>query len=151
TPRHLVPIVSRCLSKSPDDRYPNVAELARDLAVHAREPDKAQMLVDRIGRMLGRTKSRTPAAGVAQLVQAAAPGASGAYQLRPPARAPPAPMPPSYPIYTDETPRTGYRSPFGDLPNGFTPATLATGTPPVLTAGMSATAMSEPAMSEPGM
>jgi serine/threonine protein kinase len=133
TPRNLVPIISRCLAKQPDDRYANVAELARDLAQFAREPDRAQVLVDRIRRMLGRTtKARTPAVGVAQLVQAAAPGAAGATpRLRPPAT-------PSPVVYTDETPRTGYRSPFGDLPNGFTPATLATGTPPALDPARSA-------------
>jgi serine/threonine protein kinase len=133
TPRILVPIISRCLAKLPDDRYPNVAELARDLAQFAREPDRAQVVVDRIHRMLGRsTRSRTPAVGVAQLVQAAAPGSRTAHpRLRPPAT--PAPV-----LYADETPRTGYRSPFGDLPNGFTPAHVATGTPASLDPGFSA-------------
>jgi hypothetical protein len=150
TPRNLVPIISRCLAKTPDGRYANVAELARDLAMHAREPDKAQMIVDRVARMLGRTtKARTPPVGVAQLVQAAG-GSSGAYHLRPPARPTPAPTPP-HPVYTDETPRTGYRSPFGDLPNGFTPATLATGTPPAMSPGMAATELSEPGMTAPGL
>src|ERR1041384_3883539 len=151
TPRHLVPIISRCLAKTPDDRYANVAELARDLAMHAREPDQAQISVERIARMLGRTaKTRTPPVGVAQLVRAAAPGASAAYHLRPPARVTPAPNPP-HPVYADETPRTGYRSPFGDLPNGFTPATLATGTPPALSPSMAGAELSEPEMTAPGL
>jgi serine/threonine-protein kinase len=54
TPRELVPIISRCLAKSAGDRYASVAELARDLARVAREPETAQILVDRMVRMLSR-------------------------------------------------------------------------------------------------
>jgi len=145
TPRNLVPIISRCLAKSPDDRYPNVAELARDLARLAREPDKAQILVDRIYRMLGRTtKARTPAVGVPQIAQSALPF-SNVLTARPPQRAgTPTPI-----IYSDETPRGGYRSPFGDLPNGFTPATLATGTPAALDPARSSPAFTAVAPSAP--
>src|SRR5262245_35742911 len=39
------------------------------------------------------------------------------------------PPTPSPIVYVDESPRTGYRSPFADLPNGFAPSPLATGTP----------------------
>jgi serine/threonine-protein kinase len=65
TPRDLVPIISRCLAKSIDERYPNVAELARDLADLASQPETAHVLVDRMIRMLGRgppgaTASSTP-------------------------------------------------------------------------------------------
>ncbi|HEY0991305.1 MAG TPA: serine/threonine-protein kinase [Kofleriaceae bacterium] len=128
TPRNLVPIISRCLAKSPDDRYPNVAELARDLARFAREPDKAQILVDRIFRMVGRaTRGRTPAVGVPQIAQPALPFSTVLTARAPQRAGTPTPI-----MYSDETPRTGYRSPFGDLPNGFTPATLATGTPAAL-------------------
>jgi serine/threonine protein kinase len=125
TPRNVVPVISRCLAKSPDDRYPNVAELARDLARLAREPDKAQILVDRIYRMLGRTsKLRTPATGVPAIAQPALPFSAVLTAQPAPRAGTPTPI-----VYSDETPRTGYRSPFGDLPNGFTPATLAAGTP----------------------
>ena len=68
TPRELVPIILRCLAKAADERYPNVADLARDLARLAREPDRAQVLVDRMVRMLERSvHRRTPASGVPQI------------------------------------------------------------------------------------
>ena len=54
TPRDLAPIISRCLAKSADDRYASVACLARDLARLARDPERAQLLVDRMVRMLER-------------------------------------------------------------------------------------------------
>lgn len=64
-PPELAAIALRCLAKNPDERYANVAELGRDLARIAREPDAAQVLVDRMVRMLGRTANhRTPYAGV---------------------------------------------------------------------------------------
>ncbi|HEU4733951.1 MAG TPA: hypothetical protein VFT22_38935, partial [Kofleriaceae bacterium] len=65
-PPELVPIVARCLAKNPAERYASVADLARDLACLARDPDKAQELVDRMYRMLRRgVRRRTPPAGVA--------------------------------------------------------------------------------------
>jgi serine/threonine-protein kinase len=63
-PPPLAAIVMRCLTKNPDERYANVAELGRDLARLAREPDKAKLLVDRMYRVLGRGGHRTPAAGI---------------------------------------------------------------------------------------
>ena len=54
TPPDLVPIISRCLAKSADDRYPSVADLARDLARLTREPARAQIVVDRMVWMLER-------------------------------------------------------------------------------------------------
>src|SRR6185369_16169301 len=63
----LAALVMRCLAKDPAERYANVAELGKGLARLAREPDKAQILVDRMYRMLGRgTVRRTPPAGVPQ-------------------------------------------------------------------------------------
>jgi eukaryotic-like serine/threonine-protein kinase len=65
TPREIAPIIARCLAKDPADRYASVADLACDLACLAREPDKAQALVDRMYRMLRRgALRRTPFAGV---------------------------------------------------------------------------------------
>ena len=64
TPPELVPIIARCLAKAADARYANVAELARDLAALAREPERAQILVDRMVRMLDRGgRRRASAAG----------------------------------------------------------------------------------------
>jgi serine/threonine-protein kinase len=64
-PRELVPVIARCLAKNPAERYASVADLASDLACLAREPDKAQVLVDRMYRMLRRgALRRTPAGGV---------------------------------------------------------------------------------------
>jgi hypothetical protein len=68
TPRELVPIIERCLAKTPDERYPHVAALAHDLARLAREPDKAQLMVDRMHRMMERAANRrTPPAGIPEL------------------------------------------------------------------------------------
>jgi eukaryotic-like serine/threonine-protein kinase len=65
TPPELAAIIARCLAKHPGERYASVAELGRELARLAREPAKAQILVDRMHRMLRRgTVRRTPPAGV---------------------------------------------------------------------------------------
>jgi serine/threonine-protein kinase len=69
TPLDLVPIIARCLAKNPDERYPSMAALARDLARLAREPDKAQQRVDRMNRMTERAANRrTPPAGLPQFI-----------------------------------------------------------------------------------
>jgi len=49
----LTPIVTRCLGRTPNDRYGSVAELALDLARFAR-PQTARTYVGRIHRVLGR-------------------------------------------------------------------------------------------------
>jgi len=55
TPAHLQPIVLRCLEKMPEQRYASMAELARDLVPHASDPHQAQVLVERMSRMLRRS------------------------------------------------------------------------------------------------
>jgi serine/threonine protein kinase len=50
----LTPVVMRCLAKSPNERYANVAELMADLAPFANNPDNAHYFVVRAQRMVGR-------------------------------------------------------------------------------------------------
>jgi serine/threonine-protein kinase len=54
TPPALQQVVLRCLAKSPEQRYPTMADLGRDLVPFARDPHAAQMMVERMFRMLGR-------------------------------------------------------------------------------------------------
>ncbi|MEO7731000.1 MAG: protein kinase [Kofleriaceae bacterium] len=109
-PPELAAIITRCLTKDPAQRYANVAELGKDLARLAREPDKAQILVDRMYRMLGRgTVRRTPPAGVPQTGQA--------LYGKPTAQRdamPPTPTPGSSP--------TAQRDAMPQRPSGFLPA-----------------------------
>ncbi|MDQ3341379.1 MAG: protein kinase [Myxococcota bacterium] len=53
-PPGLQQVVLRCLAKSPDQRYANMAELGRDLIPFARDEHAAQKMVERMVRMLGR-------------------------------------------------------------------------------------------------
>lgn len=48
-------VILRCLAKSPEQRYPSMADLGRDLVPFARDPHAAQMMVERMFRMLGRS------------------------------------------------------------------------------------------------
>ena len=49
----LDPVIARCLAKQPTDRYPHVAELMRDLAAFAGNPEAAHHYVKRAYRTLG--------------------------------------------------------------------------------------------------
>jgi serine/threonine-protein kinase len=55
TPPGLQQAIMRCLAKSPEQRYANMAELGRDLVPYAADPHGAQMLVERMARMLRRS------------------------------------------------------------------------------------------------
>src|SRR5690606_9696823 len=55
TPAGLQQVIMRCLAKSPEQRYANMAELGRDLVPYAADPHGAQMLVERMSRMLRRS------------------------------------------------------------------------------------------------
>ena len=57
TPPALQHVVLRCLAKSPEQRYPSMAELGRDLIPFARDPHGAQAMVDRMFRLLGRAST----------------------------------------------------------------------------------------------
>jgi serine/threonine protein kinase len=55
TPPPLQQVILRCLAKSHDQRYANMAEFARDLVPFAADPHAAQNLVERMLRMLKRS------------------------------------------------------------------------------------------------
>jgi serine/threonine-protein kinase len=46
-------VIHRCLEKNPDHRYANVAELMRDLAMFAGDPEAAKQYMNRAYRVLG--------------------------------------------------------------------------------------------------
>ncbi len=63
TPPALQAIILRCLAKSPDQRYINMAELGRDLLPHVQDVHQASLLVDRMQRVLGRAARASGASG----------------------------------------------------------------------------------------
>jgi serine/threonine-protein kinase len=61
TPPALQPIIARCLAKSPEQRYANMAELGRDLMPHVQDVHQASLLVERMVRVLGRASAAAAA------------------------------------------------------------------------------------------
>jgi serine/threonine-protein kinase len=57
-PAEIEAIISRCLSKSPDDRYPGTIELATALAPYAADPEAAQRDLERLHRVLRASAGR---------------------------------------------------------------------------------------------
>ncbi|HEY1555748.1 MAG TPA: serine/threonine-protein kinase [Kofleriaceae bacterium] len=56
TPPGLQPVILRCLSKAPEQRYATVGELAHDLAPFSQDPHGANVMVERMTRMMRRSQ-----------------------------------------------------------------------------------------------
>ncbi|MBS1123211.1 MAG: Protein kinase [Deltaproteobacteria bacterium] len=65
SPPALQDVVRKCLAKSPDQRYANMAELGRDLIPFAQDPHGSAQLVERMQRVLGRRNHADWEQGVA--------------------------------------------------------------------------------------
>jgi hypothetical protein len=81
TPPGLQQAILRCLAKSPEQRYANMAEFARDLIPFAQDEHQAHMLVERMQRMLSRSTFNWEASGMGT-------GTSRVHPVRDPASAP---------------------------------------------------------------
>jgi serine/threonine-protein kinase len=56
-PPALQHVMLRCLEKSPDQRYPTMADLARDLVPFVKDQHQATVMAERMGRTLRRSQS----------------------------------------------------------------------------------------------
>jgi serine/threonine-protein kinase len=56
-PFELQQVIMRCLAKSPEQRYPSMADFARDLVPFAQDTHQASVLVERMSRMLQRAST----------------------------------------------------------------------------------------------